>query len=51
METAFGMKPDVSNVVIIDPKGIIRYFSSGKLEDKDISVIIALLKSFKNTAS
>jgi predicted transcriptional regulator len=37
------MKADVSNVVIIDKIGKIRFFTSGEIEDEDIRGVKELL--------
>lgn len=42
--SAYRLKDRESNVVIIDRKGIIRYFSSGKIENDEIARIKNLLK-------
>jgi predicted transcriptional regulator len=44
MLSEYRMKDKESNFVIIDQKGIIRYFSSGKIEDNEIAKIKGLLK-------
>jgi len=43
MLTDYRMKEEESNVIIIDKKGIIRYYTSGKVGDKDIGMIEELL--------
>jgi alkyl hydroperoxide reductase subunit AhpC len=48
MFSDYKMKDKESNVVIIDKKGIIRYFVSGKVEDKEINEIKELLKEIGN---
>ena len=45
MLSAYGMKDNESNVVIIDKKGIIRYFESGRLKDDEISKIRNLIEN------
>jgi predicted transcriptional regulator len=45
MLTAYGMKDNESNVVIIDKKGIIRYFKSGRVTDDEISKIRTLIEN------
>ena len=44
MHSTYRMKDKESNFVIVDKKGIIRYFSSGKIEDNEIVKIKELLK-------
>jgi predicted transcriptional regulator len=44
MLSAYRMKEKESNFVIVDKKGIIRYFFSGKIEDNEIAKIKGLLK-------
>ncbi|MDD4899508.1 MAG: redoxin domain-containing protein [Candidatus Omnitrophica bacterium] len=39
---------DVSNVIIIDKKGIVRYYTSGQVEDKNFSIIEKLLDNLVN---
>lgn len=43
MFTAYGMKDNESNFVIIDKKGFIRYRAAGKIEDEEIKKIIEFL--------
>jgi len=43
MSSDYGMKADVSNVVIIDKGGKIRFFTSGEIEDEDIRGVKELL--------
>jgi predicted transcriptional regulator len=43
MSSDYKMKADVSNVVIIDKDGRIRFFSSGEVKDEEISGIKKLL--------
>ncbi|MDD5617776.1 MAG: redoxin domain-containing protein [Candidatus Omnitrophica bacterium] len=45
MSVDYHAKEDESNVIIIDKKGIIRYYASGRVEDKDIGIIEDLLKN------
>ena len=45
MFSDYKTKDKESNVVIIDKKGIIRYFTAGKVENKEINKIKELLKS------
>ena len=45
MASAYGMKDDVSNVVIIDKAGIIRYFTSGEVTAEQIDDAKKLLKA------
>ncbi|MCU0651934.1 MAG: hypothetical protein MUC39_03220 [Candidatus Omnitrophica bacterium] len=45
MSAGYHIKEDTSNVIVIDRKGIIRYYASGKVEDRDISMIEELLES------
>lgn len=40
----YGMPDNESTYVLVDKKGIIRYFFSGRIEDKEIQNIIALLR-------
>jgi len=44
MLSAYGMKEGESNVVIIDKKGIIRYFKSGRIEDDETGKIKNLIE-------
>jgi predicted transcriptional regulator len=44
MKAHYKMKDKEGNVVIIDKKGKIRYFSSGKIKDQEIEKIKELLK-------
>jgi predicted transcriptional regulator len=39
----YNMKANVSNVVIIDKSGTIRFFTSGEIEDEDIRGVKQLL--------
>ena len=48
MAAALGVAQGTSNVFIIDTKGIVRYFGSGKSDDKEINAIETLLASFKS---
>jgi predicted transcriptional regulator len=43
MASDYKMKADVSNVVIIDKDGRIRFFSSGEVKDEEISGVKKLL--------
>jgi predicted transcriptional regulator len=43
MSSDYKMKADVSNVVIIDKGGVIRFFTSGEIEDEDIRGVKELL--------
>jgi predicted transcriptional regulator len=43
MASDYKMKADVSNVVIIDKQGKIRFFSSGEVKDEEISGVKKLL--------
>ena len=43
MASDYKMKADVSNVVIIDKEGEIRFFSSGEVKDEEISGVKKLL--------
>ncbi|MFA5338554.1 MAG: redoxin domain-containing protein [Candidatus Omnitrophota bacterium] len=45
MSADYHAKEDESNVIIINKKGIIRYYASGQVEDKDIGIIEDLLKN------
>ncbi len=45
MSSNYRTAEGVSNVIIIDKKGIIRYYASGQIEDKNISIIEELLES------
>ena len=38
------MKADVSNIVIIDKSGTIRFFTSGEVKDEEIDDVKELLK-------
>ena len=44
MGQAYSVKDKESNIFVIDKKGIIRYFTFGRVEDKEIKIIIDLLK-------
>ena len=44
MNSNYKMKAEESNIVIIDNKGIIRYFVSGKVKDEEIGNIKELLE-------
>ena len=44
MGLAYNVKDKESNIFIIDKKGIIRYYTFGKIEDKEIKIITDLLK-------
>lgn len=48
MFSDYKMKDDESNVLIIDEKSVIRYLKVGKIEDKEINIIIELLKELGN---
>lgn len=48
MFSDYKMKDKESNILIIDKKGIIRYFAFGKIEDKEINKIKELLKELGN---
>lgn len=48
MFSDYKMKDKESNVLIIDKKGIIRYFAFGKIEDKEINKIKELLRELGN---
>lgn len=48
MFSDYKMKDNESNVLIIDKKGIIRYITSGKVEDMEINKIKELLKEIEN---
>lgn len=48
MLTDYKMKDKESNIVIIDRKGVTRYFAFGKIEDKEIIKIKELLKEIGN---
>ena len=43
MSSDYKMKADVSNVVIVDKDGKIRFFSSGEVKDEEISGVKKLL--------
>lgn len=45
MSSDYRTAEGVSNIIIIDKKGIIRYYASGQIEDKNISIIEELLES------
>jgi len=45
MSADYRAKEGSSNVIIIDRKGVIRYYNSGQVEDRDISMIEELLKT------
>ena len=44
MLAVYGMKDNESNYVLIDKKGIIRYFASGQIEDEETKNITTLLE-------
>ena len=44
MASDYKMKDDVSNVVIIDKSGTIRFFTSGEVTDEQINDVKELLK-------
>lgn len=44
----YKMKDKESNVLIIDKKGIIKYYEYGKIEDKEINKIKEILNSLQN---
>jgi predicted transcriptional regulator len=44
MSTDYQAERGESNLIIIDKKGLIKYYSSGAIEDKNISAIEGLLK-------
>lgn len=44
MFASYQVKQDISNIIIIDREGIVRYYASGQVEDKDIVMIEELLK-------
>jgi predicted transcriptional regulator len=43
----YNAKNNESNIIVIDKKGIIRYYYSGQLEDKTIPEIKSLLKELQ----
>jgi predicted transcriptional regulator len=43
MSSDYKMKADVSNVVIIDKAGRIRFFTAGEVKDEDINGVKELL--------
>jgi predicted transcriptional regulator len=45
MSSDYRTAEGVSNIIIIDKKGVIRYYASGQIEDKNISIIEELLES------
>ena len=45
MANNYGMKPEDSNVIIIDQDGIVRYFTSGKMSQDEIDTIKSMLKT------
>lgn len=45
MSADYRIKEGTSNVAIIDRKGVIRYYASGRVKDEDIGMIEELLKS------
>ena len=45
MARDYKVKAKDSNVIIIDKKGVIRYYYSGQIEDKDITAIKSLLNT------
>jgi len=48
MFSDYKMKDKESNVVIIDEKGIIRYYAYGKIEDEEINKIKELLRQLRS---
>ncbi|MFQ3674959.1 MAG: YtfJ family protein [Endomicrobiia bacterium] len=44
MKSAYMMKNNESNIVIIDKEGLIKYFAFGKISEEEIIEIIGLLK-------
>ncbi len=48
MSFDYKMKTNESNFLVIDKKGIIRYFTSGKIEDEEIVQIKDLLKRLRD---
>ena len=44
----FGMQDNESNVLIIDKKGAIRYFKTGRLDEDEIASAIALIKKLES---
>jgi hypothetical protein len=45
MSSNYGMKPDVSNVVIVDKRGRIRFFASGEVKPEMVNDVKELLKA------
>jgi predicted transcriptional regulator len=45
MSSDYKMKADVSNVVIIDKSGRIRFFTSGEVTDQEINDVKELFKA------
>jgi len=45
MFSDYSLKNNESNVIIIDKKGVIKYFNYGKINEEDINTIIELLKT------
>jgi len=48
MFTDFRMKKDESNILILDKKGVIRYYAFGTIEDRGIKEIKGLLMKYAN---
>ena len=44
----FGMQDNESNVLIIDKKGFIRYFKTGRLGEDEIASVIVLIKKLES---